>query len=180
MVDWIKVVPETGGPGTSKLEISARPNTGRNERSTILKFVNNLDHVVKELHVTQMGSEEYVSFCGIREIVVEASASDIMVWGVTNSSRLTFSLAEGNLDIKLPEEYNAGGEIHKNGAPIKYDPGQHDEFVFRFLLHIPENVLKENRSIVIVAQAANANQACLRLTQTHKLDQEQETMSVPE
>lgn len=139
MVDWIKVVPETGGPGTSKLEISARPNTGRNERSTILKFVNN--HVIKELHVTQMGSEEYVSFCGIREIVVEASASDIMVWGVTNSSRLTFSLAgrsvEGYAKVNLTGWWESSDVSFDKDKGVNYSFKELQKFISPILAADP-------------------------------------------
>ena len=166
MEDWIMVNPETIQPETNTLKISAKQNTGRHERSTVLKFTNmsNPD-IVKELTVTQMGSEEYVSFCGIREIVLEPIASDIIVWGITNSSRLTFNLGGGNLDIELPEEYNAGGELTKNGALIPYDPGQHDEFVFRFMLHISENVLKESRKNVIIVTTENGKQSHLSIIQ---------------
>ena len=81
---------------------------------------------------------------------------------------MTFCVGDGNLNIELPDEYNAGGEITKNGVPIKYDPGQHDEFIFRFQLHIPENTLNEDKKNVLIAKSANAKQACLLITQIHR------------
>ena len=88
-----------------------------------------------------------------------------MVWGITNSSRLTFNLCGGDLDIELPEKYNAGGEMTENGAIVKYDPGQHDEFVFRFWLHIPENNHNENRTNKIMVTAANGKHSYLSIIQ---------------
>lgn len=169
MEEWITVNPVIGDPGTTEVKISALPNTGRNTRSTILKFVSQTNpDVMKELPVIQTGLEEYVSFCGIREIVLDPSATDIIVCGITNSSRLTFCVGDGNLNIELPDEYNAGGEITKNGVPIKYDPGKHDEFIFRLQLHIPENTLNEDKKNVLIAKSANAKQACLLITQIHR------------
>lgn len=169
MEEWIIVNPEIVDSETKEVRISALPNTGRNTRSTILKFVCQTNpNIVKELPVTQTGLDEYVSFCGIKEIIIDHSETEIMVWGITNSSRLTFCIGEGNLNIELPDEYNAGGEMTKNGVPIKYDPGQHDEFVFRFSLYIPENSLNEDRKNEIIVKTANAKQACLLITQIHR------------
>lgn len=169
MEEWIIVNPEIVGSETKEVKISALPNTGRNTRSTILKFVCQANpNIVKELPVTQTGLDEYVSFCGIKEIIIEPSATDIMVWGITNSSCLTFRTGEGNLKIELPSKYNAGGEMTSNGVPVDYDPGQHDEFVFRFSLHIPENTQKESMKNVVIAETANAKRACLLITQMHR------------
>ena len=120
---------------------------------------------MREVYVTQKGSEEYVTFCGIKEIVLESKETDIVVCGITNSSRLTFSLGEGNLDVELPDEYNAGGIMNANGHFIEYDPGQHDEFGFRIVLHIPENKLNENRQKNLIVEDNNGKKVSLLITQ---------------
>ena len=166
MEDWIIVDPKEGGPGTTPVKISAVPNTGRNARNTLLQFTSKTDPNIKiEVPVTQEGLDEFVSFSGIKEIILSSNKTELLISGFTNSSKLTFTTANSDLRIELPESYIAGGEPTKNGTELKYDAGQHDTFCFRFFIHIPENNSSKCLQNKIIATANNGCTSELIITQ---------------
>jgi hypothetical protein len=151
MEKWINVTPNKGyNDGT--VNISATKNTGRNTRNSIIYF-STPEGIRKNINVTQKGTDEFVSFGCIKEIIVEQKGGVLQLEGLTNSSLLTFKLGDGKLDINLPEEYNAGGSITSNGKKISLDPGGHDAFRFSIELTIPENIEKISiyRELLVIA-----------------------------
>jgi hypothetical protein len=140
MEEWIDM-SQTKGFGNAKVKVGGIKNTGRNNRNTIVSFFTTPAAGVKEsLNVTQKGAEEFVSFSCIKEIIVEQKGGLLQLEGLSNSSALTFKLGNGNLNISLPDEYNAGGLKTANGETINSDPGGHDAFRFSIELTIPENI----------------------------------------
>jgi hypothetical protein len=107
MEEWLNVTP-TKGFGNGEVKVGGIPNTGRNNRNTIIYF-STPEGVRVAQNVTQQGKEEFVSFGCLKKINVEQKGGSLQLEGLSNSSALTFKLGDGNIDISLPEEYNAGG-----------------------------------------------------------------------
>ena len=120
---------KTSGSGNDTVNVTANAdNTGRNARSTNMTFkAANCEDVVRQ--VTQAGKPEFVSIASAASI--EKTGGTITISGVTNSSKLTFSLASGGtLVLTLPSTYNANSVSTNNGAAISGDPGATQEFPF--------------------------------------------------
>ena len=120
---------KTQGAGNDTVNVTASAdNTGRNARSTNMTFkAANCDDVVRQ--VTQAGKPEFVTIAGTAAI--EKTGGTITISGVSNSSKLTFSLASGGtLELTLPANYTANSVSTANGAAISGDPGASAEYAF--------------------------------------------------
>lgn len=160
--DWVKVSPSAGSGDASVNVSSNAPHTGRVVRKSVLTWkAANVQDVQRP--VNQAGKPEYVD-------IADAASADkggkvVTISGVTNSSKLSFSLGTGNLALTLPAKYNANSMQVANGAEIPGDPGASAEFPFSITIEVPANndVAAQSRQI-IVADAAGNRDVCL-LTQ---------------
>ena len=125
---WL-VPSKTTGAGNDTVNVTAgADNTGRNARSTNMTFkAANCEDVVRA--VTQAGKPEFVTLQA--SAAIDKTGGTITISGVSNSSKLTFSLASGGtLELTLPSTYNANSVSTANGAAISGDPGATQEFPF--------------------------------------------------
>lgn len=125
---WL-VPSKTSGSGNDTVNVTAgSDNTGRNARSTNMTFkAANCEDVVRQ--VTQAGKPEFVSIAGTAAI--DKTGGTITISGVSNSKKLTFSLASGGtLVLTLPANYTANSVSTANGAAISGDPGASAEYAF--------------------------------------------------
>ena len=125
---WL-VPSKTTGAGNDTVNVTAgADNTGRNARSTNMTFkAANCEDVVRA--VTQAGKPEFVTLQA--SAAIDKTGGTITISGVSNSSKLTFSLASGGtLELTLPSTYNANSVSTANGASISGDPGATQEFPF--------------------------------------------------
>ena len=125
---WL-IPSKTQGSGNDTVNVTAGgDNTGRNARSTNMTFkAANCEDVVRQ--VTQAGKPEFVTIQGTA--AVDKTGGTITISGVSNSSKLTFSLASGGtLPLTLPANYTANSVSTANGANIAGDPGGSQEFPF--------------------------------------------------
>ena len=125
---WL-VPSKTSGSGNDTVNVTAgSDNTGRNARSTNMTFkAANCEDVVRQ--VTQAGKPEFVSIAGTAAI--DKTGGTITISGVSNSKKLTFSLASGGtLVLTLPVNYTANSVSTANGAAISGDPGASAEYAF--------------------------------------------------
>lgn len=160
--DWVKVSPGAGSGDASVNVLSNVFHTGRVVRTTIITWkAANVPDV--QGTVNQAGTPEYVD-------IADAASADkggkvVTISGVSNSSKLTFSLGTGNLAISLPENYNANSMQVANGAAIPGDPGASAEFPFSITINVPANNddAAQSRQIIVTDAAGNRD-VCL-LTQ---------------
>ena len=125
---WL-ILSKTQGSGNDTVNVTAgSDNTGRNARSTNMTFkAANCDDVVRQ--VTQAGKPEFVTIQGTA--AVDKTGGTVTISGVSNSKKLTFSLASGGtLVLTLPSTYTANSVSTANGANIAGDPGGSQEFPF--------------------------------------------------
>ncbi len=125
---WL-VPSKTSGSGNDTVNVTAgSDNTGRNARSTNMTFkAANCEDVVRQ--VTQAGKPEFVTIAGTAAI--DKTGGTITISGVSNSKKLTFSLASGGtLVLTLPANYTANSVSTANGAAISGDPGASAEYAF--------------------------------------------------
>ena len=98
---------KTSGSGNGTVNVGAAEHTGRSVRSDVLTFgaVNCTDVLVT---CNQTGAVEAVSADASSQAVAKVGAT-VTVTGVSNSSKLTFSLgATNNIPLVLPSTYTAG------------------------------------------------------------------------
>ena len=120
---------KTSGSGNDTVNVTAAAdNTGRNARSTNMTFkAANCSDVVRQ--VTQAGKPEFVTIDGTAAI--EKTGGTITISGISNSKKLTFSLASGGtLVLTLPTTYTANSVQTNNGENITGDPGASQQYAF--------------------------------------------------
>ena len=125
---WL-VPSKTSGSGNDTVNVTAgADNTGRSARQTTVTFkAANCPDV--ERTVTQAGKPEFVTIDSAAAI--DKTGGTITISGVSNSKKLTFSLASGgSLVLTLPDNYTANSVSTANGANISGDPGASAEYPF--------------------------------------------------
>lgn len=160
---WVKVSPEQGS-GNATVNVSSQsPHTGRNVRSTTLTITAaNVD--AKTVSVTQQGKPAYVD--AQDNATAAKGGQNVTISGKANSSKLTFSLGAGSLNVTLPSSYTAGGVSTSNGQAIAGDPGATAEYDFSIVLVVPANeTIGELTRQIIVTDENGKTDTCL-LTQT--------------
>ena len=137
-------------------------NTGRNPRSTNMTFkAANVPDVVRQ--VVQAGKPEFVNIQSAAAVSKDG-VQVLTIEGITNSSKLTFSLASGGtLVLTLPETYLANSLTTSNGAAIQGDPGASAEFPFSIqFTNIPKNPVVTEKSVqLIVTDNAGHTATCV-------------------
>lgn len=159
---WLNVNPNMGsGDGTVAVSTSS-PHTGRVARTTSLTWkAANVSDVVRT--VRQAGKPEYVD-------IADAASSEklgktVTISGESNSSKLTFSLGTGDLDITLPNSYIANSVSTPNGTAISGDPGASAAFNFSISIVVPANetIEAKTRQIIVTDEAGNTDVCLLTL-----------------
>lgn len=152
--NWIKVNPSQGS-GDATVNVSSNaPHTGRVARTTVLTWkAANVADIQRT--VSQAGKPAYVD-------IDDAASADkagkvVTISGISNSSKLTFSLGTGDLDISLPATYTANSISTNNGAAISGDPGAVAEFQFSIVINVPanESIVSLSRQIIVSDEGGN-------------------------
>ena len=159
---WL-IPSKTQGSGNDTVNVTAGANnTGRNPRSTNMTFkAANVPDVVRQ--VVQAGKPEFVNIQSAAAVSKDG-VQVLTIEGITNSSKLTFSLASGGtLVLTLPETYLANSLTTSNGAAIQGDPGASAEFPFSIqFTNIPKNPVVTDKSVqLIVTDNAGHTATCV-------------------
>lgn len=153
--NWLQP-SKTSGNGNDTVNVSAlTSNTGRNSRSTTVTFkAANCDDVLRT--VLQQGKAETSSIQSTA--ASESTGGTVTITGTSNSSKLTFSLGTGTLQLSLPSTYTAAGLTTNNGAAISGDPDAVQEYNFSIAFSVPANtdVGSKSRQIIVTDNAGNA------------------------
>jgi hypothetical protein len=157
---WATNTPSSGS-GNGTVNTSGTEHTGRVQRSGINTY--KATGVTDTLQtVNQEATPEFVN---ILDASAPKAGGSVTISGISNSSKLTFSLGTGNLTIALPGSYSAGGATTTNGATITGDPGATAQFNFSLTISVPANATTGALSRVITVTAAGGQQASATLTQ---------------
>lgn len=117
-------------------------------RTTVLTFKAAYCQDVQRT-VNQAGKPEYVDIA--ESAAAEKTGKVVTISGMSNSKKLTFSLGTGDLDITLPDSYNANSTDTVNGAEIAGDPGALAAYNFSIAVTAPanESVDPKTRQIIV-------------------------------
>ena len=152
--DWLQP-SKTSGNGNDTVNVSALSNnTGRNARQTNVTFkAVNCDNVLRT--VLQRGKPETSSIQS--SAAAQSGGGTVTIQGTSNSSKLTFKLGTGNLELTLPANYTAAGLTTANGAAITGDPGATQEYNFSISFQVPanEDITSKSRQIIVTDNAGN-------------------------
>lgn len=158
--NWVKVTPSQGSGDATVNVSSVSEHTGREVRTTILTWkAANVEDVQRA--VRQAGKMEYVDIADTAS--ADKAGKVVTITGVTNSSKLYFSLGGGDLDISLPTYYKANSidtPVKSPGTSISVidgDPGALAEFPFSISITVPANTTTtaKSRSIIVTDNAGN-------------------------
>lgn len=158
--NWVKVTPSQGSGDATVNVSSVSEHTGREIRTTILTWkATNIEDIQRT--VRQAGKTEYVDIADTAS--ADKAGKVVTITGVTNSSKLYFSLGGGDLDITLPTYYKANSLDTPVKAPgtnisvIDGDPGALAEFPFSISITVPANTstTAKSRSIIVTDNAGN-------------------------
>lgn len=118
---------KTQGSGNDTVSWTGQVHTGRLLRTTkaIFSAAGCSD---KELTINQAGKAENVDMADTGSVA--KTGGTLTIEGVSNSSKLTFTLSNNNIGLTLPTNYNAGGASTKNGVAISGDPGASQEYSY--------------------------------------------------
>lgn len=149
------------GNGNDTVNVSALSNnTGRNSRSTNVTFsAANCEDVVRT--VVQAGKPETTTMQSTA--AATQAGGTVTISGTSNSSKLTFTLGTGNLNITLPASYTAAGGTTNNGAAITGDPGAAQEFAFSIAFSVSGNAstTSKSRQVIVTDNAGNTSTCTL-------------------
>lgn len=161
---WL-IPSKTSGAGNDTVNVTAgADNTGRNARSTNMTFkAANCEDVVRQ--VTQAGKPEFVTIAA--SAAIDKTGGTITISGVSNSKKLTFSLASGGtLALTLPVNYTANSVSTANGANISGDPGASAEFPFSIqFANVGANPDITAKSVQLIVTDDAGNTATCTITQ---------------
>lgn len=90
------------------------------------------------INATLVAAAEFVDF-DQDEATTTSAAGNVTLTGTSNSSKLTFSLGSGDLEIELPATYTAAGNSTNNGENVEGDPGATAKYVFSVIVPVSEN-----------------------------------------
>ena len=128
-------------------------------RTTVLTFKAAYCQDVQRT-VNQAGKPEYVDIA--ESAAAEKTGKVVTISGVSNSKKLTFSLGTGDLDITLPDNYNANSTDTANGTEITGDPGALAAYNFSIAVTVPANetVDPKTRQIIVTDEGGHQD-VCL-------------------
>lgn len=158
---WAVVSPASGSGNKAVNVSSNEAYTGRVARSTTLTITAaNVTPV--NVTVNQAGKPEFTENTSDTATAVQGGQT-VTVSGISNSSKLTFSLGTGNLNITLPTKYTAGGVQTNNGANITGDIGASQQFNWSISFTVSANsgVTELSRQIIVTDAAGNTDTCVL-------------------
>lgn len=160
--NWILVNPSSGS-GNKSVSVSANTHTGRSPRESDLTFsAPNCEDVVRS--VIQAGKPEFTQYTEVTATAPKEGRV-VTISGISNSSKLTFTLGTGQLDITLPATYTANSVTTSNGQNITGDPGATAQFNFSIAITVPANETIDALSRQIIVTDAAGNTTTCTLTQ---------------
>ena len=159
---WAVVEPSKGSGNKEVSVKSSAEHTGRLARTTVLTFKAAHCPDVQRT-VNQAGKPEYVDIA--ESAAAEKTGKVVTISGVSNSKKLTFSLGTGDLDIALPDNYNANSTDTANGAEISGDPGAQAVYNFSIAVTVPANetVDPKTRQIIVTDEGGHQDTCLLTL-----------------
>ena len=157
---WLTANP-TSGSGNGSVGNTASENSGRNQRTTSLTFKASAV-ADQPVDVTQAGRPEFVT---IENVSALKAGGNVTINGVSNSSKLTFSLGTGDITISLPGSYTAGGATTTNGAAVAGDPGASAAFNFSITVNVPANTTTGAKSKIIIVTTNGGQTESATITQ---------------
>lgn len=136
-LDWLTVTPDSGS-GNGSLDVSVSSYSGRTAKQMSFRVVGT-GGGEGTVNVTQSGLAEFVTFSsGTAEIGKEGDT--LQLSGTSNSTALTFSVAEGgSLKLTAPTTYTVLEEPVNNGAAVPDDPGASAQYAWTIEFTVPEN-----------------------------------------
>lgn len=123
------VTPDkVSGNGNDTVAWTGQNHTGRSARQTTATFsASGVES--KVLTIIQAGKTEFVTIDPTA--AVNKSGGTLTITGISNSSKLTFSLTGTNgIGLVLPATYTANSVQTNNGVAISGDPGAAQQFAF--------------------------------------------------
>lgn len=159
---WAVVEPPKGSGNKEVSVKSSAEHTGRLARTTVLTFkAAHCEDVLRT--VNQAGKPEYVDIA--ESAAAEKTGKVVTISGVSNSKKLTFSLGTGDLEIDLPNSYNANSTDTVNGAEIAGDPGAQAVYNFSITVTVPANetVDPKTRQIIVTDEGGHQDTCLLTL-----------------
>lgn len=160
--NWVKTTPSQGSGNATVNVQSTSEHTGRVARTTVLTWkAANVNDVTRT--VNQAGKPEHVDIDDAAS--AEKQGKTVTISGVSNSSKLTFSLGTGDLSITLPSSYTANSLTVQNGAAISGDPGASAVFPFSIAITVPANdgTVAKTRQIIVTDNAGHTDVCLLTL-----------------
>lgn len=150
---------KTSGSGNDTVSVTAvSNNTGRNARSTTVTFsAANCSDVTRT--VNQSGKPEFVTIENAKS-VAKGGVSTLTITGTSNSSKLTFTLGNGDLTLTLPTKYTANSVETNNNTAITGDPGAAQEFAFSISFsNIAANptISAKSKQLIVTDNAGNSS-----------------------
>lgn len=150
---------KTSGSGNDTVSVTAASNnTGRNARSTTVTFsAANCPDVTRT--VNQSGKPEFVTIENAKS-VAKGGVSTLTITGTSNSSKLTFTLGNGDLTLTLPTKYTANSVETNNNTAITGDPGAAQEFAFSISFsNIAANptISAKSKQLIVTDNAGNSS-----------------------
>lgn len=145
---YLSWVPKTGA-GNAQIKInSAKPYTGRTDRSTAIsgKIVGKTNTV--KVIVTEKAADEFITPDSLT-INVDKGGKTIHVTGKSNSKLLTFTW-KTNFGIANVTSFKVNGSTTAtSGAAITGDPGSTGEYTYDATIVVPKNETTKVRSATL-------------------------------
>lgn len=159
------VTPDkVSGNGNDSVAWTGSAHTGRTARQTTASFAAS-GVESKVLTIIQAGKTEFVTIDATA--AVDKTGGTLTIHGVSNSSKLTFSLTGQNgIGLVLPSSYKANSVNTNNGTAITGDPGAVQEYAFEITFTgIAENTSISSLVSQLTVKTNNNQSAVCDITQ---------------
>lgn len=159
------VTPDkVSGNGNDSVAWTGSAHTGRTARTTTATFAAS-GVESKTLTIIQAGKTEFVTIDATA--AVDKTGGTLTIHGVSNSSKLTFSLTGQNgIGLVLPSSYKANSVNTNNGTAITGDPGAVQEYAFEITFTgIAENTSISSLVSQLTVKTNNNQSAVCDITQ---------------
>lgn len=159
------VTPDkVSGNGNDSVAWTGSAHTGRTARQTTASFAAS-GVESKTLTIIQAGKTEFVTIDATA--AVDKTGGTLTIHGVSNSSKLTFSLTGANgIGLVLPSSYKANSVNTNNGTAITGDPGAVQEYAFEITFTgIAENTSISSLVSQLTVKTNNNQSAVCDITQ---------------
>lgn len=157
VLDWLTVTPDSGS-GNGSLDVSVSSYSGRESKQMSFRVVGT-GGGEGTVQVTQEGLSEFVTFAsGTAEIGKEGGT--LQLSGTSNSTALTFSIAEGgSLVLTAPPTYKVLEQNVNNGEAVPDDPGASASYGWTIEFTVPENTTTGSLTCTVEVSDAGSSAA---------------------